>query len=73
MYYIDFICYDDACHHMKFSKNSIHANLTSQSEMLAGTHMVVDKMHMKGHIDAWCKENCNADKFEALKKVTKSW
>ena len=34
--------------------------------------MVVDKMHMKGHNDAWCKENCNADKFEALKKVTKS-
>jgi len=54
---------------MRFSRNSVRANLTSHSEKLAATHMVVDKMHMKGHTDAWCKENCNADTFEALKKV----
>lgn len=54
---------------MKFSRNSIRANLTSQSEKLAATQMVVDKMHMKGHTDTWCKENCDADKFKSLQKV----
>ena len=39
--------------------------------MLAKINMVVDRLHMKGHIDQWCKQNCDAKKFEALKKVRK--
>ena len=67
--FTEFICYDDACHLKKFARNPVRAKLTSEAEKLATTHMVVDKMHMKGHTDVWCKENCNADKFEALNKV----
>ena len=32
--------------------------------------MVVDKMHMKGHTDPWCKEHCDPSKFQALDKVS---
>ena len=31
--------------------------------------MVVDKMHMKGHVDKWCKQNCDAKTFPELDKV----
>ena len=31
--------------------------------------MVVDKMHMKGHVDNWCKKNCDAKSFADLDKV----
>ena len=37
--------------------------------MLANVEMVVDKMHMRGHIDEWCKQNCDPRKFDALAKV----
>ena len=36
--------------------------------MLAKINMVVDRTHMKGQ---WCKQNCDAKNFEALKKVRK--
>ena len=26
-------------------------------------------LHMKGHIDHWCKENCDAKKFKELDNV----
>lgn len=37
--------------------------------MLASVEMVVDKMHMRGHTDKWCKEHCDAAMFNALDKV----
>ena len=73
--HIEFICYDDACHLKKFSQNPIRT-VTPEAKVLANIEMVVDRMHMKGHTDQWGKENCNAEKFEALKKVccsTVSW
>ena len=27
------------------------------------------KIHMKGHVDQWCKENCDANNIEELKGV----
>jgi len=65
----DYICYDNACHLRKISRNSIRSNLTLQSTALASVEMVVDKMHIKGHTDPWCKENCDANKFKELHKV----
>jgi hypothetical protein len=41
--------------------------------MLAAKKMVVDKMHMRGHIDAWCKENCDPHKFTQLEKVNRDF
>ena len=66
---IGFVCYDDACHLTKFAKNPVRADLTPQAKQLASVQMVVDKMHMKGHVDKWCKENCDAKSFPDLDKV----
>ena len=66
---IEFIVYDDACHLKKFAKNQKRAGLNEQTKQLATIEMVVDKMHMKGHIDKWCKENCDPHKFQQLEKV----
>ena len=43
--------------------------LTPQAKQLASVQMVVDKMHMKGHVDKWCKQNCDAKTFSDLDKV----
>ena len=64
------ICYDDACHLKKFCTNPKRSDLTEQSKQLAQMSMAVDKMHMRGHIDAWCKENCDPKKFSVLDKVS---
>ena len=66
----EFICYDDACHLRRFSRNSIQVDLTEHTKQLASVEMVVDKMHMKGHTDKWCKEHCDPAEFSALSKVT---
>ena len=34
--------------------------------------MVFDKMHMKGHVDEWCKQNCDARSIEELREVCKA-
>lgn len=33
---------------------------------------IVDKLHMTGHIDRWCKENYDPYKFKDLEKVMNS-
>ena len=66
---VGFVCYDDACHLTKFAKNPSRADLTRQPKQLASVQMVVDKMHMKGHVDKWCKQNCDAKTFPELDKV----
>ena len=68
-FFIGFICYDDACHLKKFARHPARATLTEQSKQLASVEMVVDRMHMKGHVDPWCKEHCDAAKIPELSKV----
>ena len=63
--------YDDACHLTKFAKDPSRADLTLQAKQVASVQMVVDKMHMKGHVDKWCKQNCDAKTFPELDKVHK--
>jgi len=70
--FIGFICYDDACHLKRFARNPVRADLTEQSKQLASVEMVVDRMHMKAHIDPWCREHCDASKDPELKKVLSS-
>ena len=31
--------------------------------------IVVDKMHMAGHVDPWCKQHCDPRKFKELDNV----
>lgn len=45
------------------------ADLTPQTQQLSSMNIVVDKMHMRGHTDAWCKDNCDPHKFPQLEKV----
>ncbi len=67
--YTDFICYDDGCHLRKYARNCIRKDLTPTSVRLAKIEIVIDKMHLAGHIDKWCLANCNPHLFPQLEKV----
>ena len=43
--------------------------LTQTSQKLSEIEIVVDKMHMAGHVDEWFKHNCDLTKFPKLKNV----
>ena len=36
---------------------------------LASINIVIDKMYFKGHVDEWCKKNCNPYMIDGLKDV----
>ena len=64
-----YVIYDDGCHLRKFAQNPSRREITPAAKRLAEISIVVDKMHMKGHIDSWCKENCDARNIEELREV----
>ena len=66
----EYVCYDDGCHLRKFCQNPVRRELTETTKILAATKIVVDKMHILGHVDAWCLENCDSRKIKDLDKVT---
>ena len=66
---IEYICYDDGCHLKKFAENPCRSAITPTAQKIACTRIVVDKMHMAGHVDKWCKENCDSRKIPDLDKV----
>jgi len=66
-----YVVYDDACHLKKFATNKTRSTKTDTSIRIAKMHMVVDRFHFPGHVDAWCKKNCNPDDFDELKDVRK--
>jgi hypothetical protein len=66
---ISTVCYDDACHLVKYATNSVRSTLTATAKRMAEMSYVVDRMHFKGHIDPWCKSNCNPDRFPAMEQV----
>ena len=66
---LDCICYDDACHLARFARNPCRAELTPQTRQLASVKMSVDRMHMRGHIDKWCKQNCDPATTPELNNV----
>ena len=43
--------------------------LLRTTQAISQMSIVIDKMHMAGHVDAWCKENCDPHKFRDLDKV----
>lgn len=65
----DELCYDDGCHLRKQARNLFRANRSTTATKLAGLNIVIDKMHFAGHIDEWCKANCNPYSIEQLDKV----
>ena len=70
-YSSEYICYDDGCHLRKFCRNPIRRDLTPTTKKLASLPIMVDKMHIAGHVDAWCLENCDSRKVKELENV--SW
>ena len=65
----EYICYDDGCHLRKYACNPIRKDSTVTAEKISQMNIVVDKMHMAGHVDSWCKEHCDPRKFEELNEV----
>lgn len=63
--------YDDGCHLLKFAANPMRSGLTTTAERIAQMHIVIDRMHFKGHIDPWCKAHCNPNDLSELEKVLK--
>lgn len=66
----EFVCYDDGCHLRRFARNPSRAHLTPIAAKLANTEIVIDKMHMAGHTDAWCHLHCDPKLFKELDNVS---
>ena len=43
--------------------------MTPTAQKLANIKIVIDKLHMQGHIDKWCMANCDPRLFPELDKV----
>ncbi|CAH1255647.1 Hypp1583 [Branchiostoma lanceolatum] len=65
----EYIIYDDACHLRKFARNPARSDATETTRRLANMEMLVDRMHMRGHVDPWCKKHCGTWRFEDLDLV----
>lgn len=68
-FFLEFLIYDDGCHLMKYATNPHRATATPTAKRIASTKIVIDQFHFSGHVDSWCQQHCNPDKFEALKNV----
>jgi hypothetical protein len=53
--------HDDACHLRKFAGKRAHESSAAKKLAFPGTVYIVDRMHMKNHVDPWCKEHCDPD------------
>ena len=69
MFALEYICYDDGCHFKKYAENQCRRDLTMTTKALCNLSIVIDKMHMAGHVDAWCKKYCDPRCFSELSKV----
>lgn len=65
------ICYDDACHLLRYAQNPKRRTLTNTSERISNMEIVVDKFHFKNHVDSLCKTHCNPSKCRQLDQVSK--
>ena len=65
----EYICYDDGCHLAKYAANPCRQDLTQTTTILSKVSIVVDKMHMAGHVDLWCLKTCDPHLFKDLEKV----
>ena len=71
-YYVEFVCYDDGCHLRRYARNPCRSQITPCSAKLASIEIVIDKMHMAGHIDKWCHQFCDPRAFIELENVRTS-
>ena len=52
---LEYVCYDDGCHLRKYAMNPCQCDVTQTTHILSEVAIAIDKMHMAGHIDMWCK------------------
>lgn len=45
-------------------------DLTPTTKVIASLEILVDKMHMAGHTDKWCKDTCDSRKVSDLNEVS---
>ena len=62
------IVYDDGCHLKRFVDGMYIDNETERLKLFL-YKFVVDKLHIKGHTEKWCHENCSPYLFLELLDV----
>ena len=53
-----------------YASNPSRQDLTVTAQSIAKLCIVVDKMHMAGHVDRWCKDDCDPREIEDLDEVS---
>ena len=68
-----FVFYDisanDGCLLRWYAQNQKWRCLTERANKLSEVKIVIDELHMSGHVDEWCRQTCNLHKFKDLDKV----
>ena len=67
------ICYDDDCLLRKYARSVKHSTASPAAATLANVQIVMDALHMWGHTDKWCAENCDLHRFEKLNDVSRMY
>jgi hypothetical protein len=65
----EFFIYDRGCQLAKFILNQDLANKSNRGKVLASKRFYVDKLHFKGHTDAYCKLNHNPYVIKELDNI----
>jgi hypothetical protein len=69
-YTTEYIIYDDGCHLKKYAMNPRRCDKTETAKLISSISIAVDKMHMRGHVDPWCKKTCDPKLFSDLNQVS---
>ena len=70
LFLTEFICYDDGCHLRKYARHDSRKDVTAVTKQLAEMEIIIDKLHMQGHTDGWCHQNCDPHLFPELNNVS---
>ena len=69
----EFCVYDDACRLRRFLEKRINSRKYRPNRLEnirpGKIKYVVDRLHIKGHTEAWCLENCDSKLYPELKGV----
>ena len=69
----EYVCYDNTWHLRRYANNPARSGLTPCTRRLSSKIELVEKMHMVGHTDLWCRKYCDPILFKELEKVRKQY
>ena len=52
----------------RYASNKCRSGLTNTTCILHEVSIVIDRMHMVGHVDPWCKKSCDPSLFLEISK-----